>query len=127
MRSHLVPIERRLPERPALQSCCARTEEGGGHGGHAAPARTERTFPSLQHLASVLDPGVTNMGVLEYFTRQLDQPHMVTQIIQVGLQGSSHPEVGLRGTTQDLLIHLVIYTGIWIGCFSGEPPSALPL
>ena len=37
----------------------------------------------------MLDPGVTNMGVLEYFTRQLDQPHMVTQIIQVGLRGTA--------------------------------------
>ena len=66
-----------------------------------APSLTA-SAPSLQHLASVLDPGVTNMGVLEYFTRQLDQPHMVTQIIQVGLRGSSHPEAGLRGTTQGL-------------------------
>ena len=40
-------------------------------------------FLPLQHLASVLEPNVKDMTVLEYFTRQLDKPHMVQQIIQV--------------------------------------------
>ena len=48
-----------------------------------------------QHLASTLQPDVSNMTVLEYFTRQLDHPSMVSQIIQVSLCMCA-PLIGFR-------------------------------
>ena len=47
--------------------------------------RLDHPLIPMQHLASTLQPDVSNMTVLEYFTRQLDHPSMVSQIIQVSL------------------------------------------
>ncbi|GAX73020.1 hypothetical protein CEUSTIGMA_g472.t1 [Chlamydomonas eustigma] len=45
-------------------------------------------FSYMKGLASVLDPAVNNCSVLEYFTRQQENAHTVSQIIQVGLDYS---------------------------------------
>jgi len=42
-------------------------------------------FDHMKELATVLEPEVSNLTVLEYFTRKLHEPHTVSQVIQVAL------------------------------------------